>query len=150
MTAPALLAFNNVPVIAAHMFLFYFGIMADITPPIALASYAGAGLADANPFQTGIESVRIAVGGCLVPYMFVLSPALLLETAEIYELILALAPAVLGMYCIGTGVIGFIEKRLHIISRIILLAAGIGLLYNNWPTDLFGLVVFLSILSIKR
>lgn len=142
MTAPALLAFDNVPLIAAHMFVFYFGIMADITPPIALAAYAGAGLANANPFETGIQSVRIAIGGFLVPYMFVLSPALLMEHASLGGLALAIATAILGMYCIGTAVIGYIERNLSIITRVILAAAGLSLVYNEIYTDLFGLIVF--------
>ncbi|OEF96904.1 hypothetical protein BHF71_04030 [Vulcanibacillus modesticaldus] len=143
MTAPALLEFGTVPVIAAHMFVFYFGIIADITPPVALASYAGAGIAKSDPFKTGIESVRIAIGGFLVPYLFVLSPELLLIATDssIISLLLAIATAFIGMYGIGTAVIGFIEKKLTFIERILLLAAGLGLVYANWTFDLFGLLV---------
>ncbi|WP_366922725.1 TRAP transporter permease [Metallumcola ferriviriculae] len=145
MTAPALLAFDSVPLIAAHMFVFYFGIMADITPPIALASYAGAGLANANPFDTGIQSVRIAIGGFLVPYMFVLSPELVMEHASIGALVLSLATAILGMYCIGIASIGYIEKRVNVPVRILLGAAGLSLLYSGWFTDSFGLIVLASV-----
>ncbi|MDW7649990.1 MAG: TRAP transporter permease [Bacillota bacterium] len=146
MTAPALLAFNTgsevvVPLIAAHMFVFYFGIMADITPPIALASYAGAGIADSNPFETGIQSVRIAIGGFLVPFMFVLSPELVMEHTSTVALLLALASALIGMYCIGIAVIGYVEKNVNIPMRILLAAAGLMLVYSDWKTDLFGLVV---------
>ncbi len=145
MTAPALLAFDNVPLIAAHMFVFYFGIMADITPPIALASYAGAGLANANPFETGLQSVRIAVGGFLVPYLFVLSPELVMQYTTIASLLLALGTAILGMYCVGIAAIGFIEKNVNILLRILLGMAGLTLLYSGWITDLFGLIVFLAV-----
>lgn len=147
MAAPALLAFDNLPIIAAHMFVFYFGIMADITPPVALAAYAGSGLAQSNPFQTGVQSVRIAIGGFLVPYMFVLSPELLLsaENQTILTVALAIGSALLGMYCVGTSVIGYIERNLHIYQRVILAAAGLSLLYAGWMTDVIGLVVFLSI-----
>jgi len=150
MTAPALLAFDNVPLIAAHMFVFYFGIMADITPPIALAAYAGAGLANANPFDTGIQSVRIAVGGFLVPYMFVLSPELVMQHASTGDLILALSTAVLGMYCVGLTVIGYMEKHINIATRILLGVAGLSLLYSGWATDIFGSLVFGSVLIYQK
>lgn len=150
MAAPALLSFGDIPVIAAHLFVFYFGIVADITPPVALAAYAGAGLAKSNPFKTGLESVRIAIGGFLVPYMFVLSPVLVLENATLLSFSLALATSILGMFCIGTATVGFIEKRLMLVERIILAGAGLGLLHAQWTTDLFGLVVFAFMLGYQK
>jgi TRAP transporter 4TM/12TM fusion protein len=145
MAAPALLEFGGIPVIAAHLFVFYFGIVADITPPVALAAYAGSGLAHSNPFKTGLESVRIAIGAFLVPYMFVLSPQLVLVDATVTTFIWAIATAVLGMFCIGISVVGFIDRKLNILVRILLAAAGITLLHAHWTTDLFGLVVFLAV-----
>jgi len=152
MTAPALLEFGTVPVIAAHMFVFYFGIMADITPPVALASYAGAGLAKSDPMKTGLESVRIAVGGFLVPYLFVLSPELLLASkdATIVSTMLAIVTAFVGMFGIGTGVIGYIERKLTVIERILLISAGLSLVYAGWTTDLIGLTVVAVIYLYQR
>lgn len=144
MAAPALLELG-VPVIAAHLFVFYFGIVADITPPVALASYAGAGIAKSNPFETSLWSVKIAVGAFLVPYMFVLSPQLLLVDVTYLGFGAALFTAILGMFCIGTSVVGYIEQQLNIPVRIILAIAGISLLYAQWITDVVGLAIFLTV-----
>lgn len=141
MAAPALLAFDNVPVIAAHLFVFYFGIVADITPPVALAAYAGSGLANSNPFKTSIQAVKIAVGAFLIPYIFVLEPVLLLENVEMWRFGLALLSAVLGMFCLSTALAGFMEKTLTIPERVLLVAAGLSLVYPHVWSDLFGYVV---------
>ncbi|MBO8137852.1 MAG: TRAP transporter permease [Desulfotomaculum sp.] len=150
MAAPALLAFDNVPVIAAHLFVFYFGIVADITPPVALAAYAGAGLAQSNPMLTAFQSVKIAVGAFLVPYMFVLSPELLMVNATPATFILALGTAILGMLSLGTAVVGYIDRRLTIVERLLLIASGLGLLYAHLTTDIIGLAVFLSIFIYQK
>ncbi|MBM7855085.1 TRAP transporter 4TM/12TM fusion protein [Desulfohalotomaculum tongense] len=150
MAAPALLAFDNVPVIAAHLFVFYFGIVADITPPVALAAYAGSGLAQSNPMKTAFESVRIAVGAFLVPYMFVLSPELLMVDVTLGSLVLALGTAILGMFCLGTAVVGYIDRSLTITERILLVAAGLGLLYAQLITDIIGLAVFVLIYANQK
>lgn len=142
MAAPALLAFDNVPVIAAHLFVFYFGIVADITPPVALAAYAGSGLAQSNPMQTAIQAVRIAVGAFLVPYMFVLSPELLMVDAHWGTFILALGSAVLGMFSLGTAVVGYIDRRLSWVERFLLVSSGLGLLHVGLISDVTGLAVF--------
>lgn len=145
MAAPALLAFDNVPIIAAHMFVFYFGIVADITPPVALAAYAGSGLANSNPFQTGVQSVKIAIGAFLIPYMFVLSPVLLMEDVTYLRLILVIVAAMLGMFCISTSLAGFIEKKLTVIERVLLIPAGIFLVYPHFWSDLVGFAIFVVI-----
>lgn len=145
MAAPALLAFDNVPVIAAHLFVFYFGIVADITPPVALAAYAGAGIANSNPFQTGVQAFKIAIAAFLIPYMFVLSPVLLMENVTLLSLGLVIITAMLGMFCISTSLAGFIEKHLHAGERILLILAGLSLTYPNLWSDLFGFMVFATI-----
>ena len=145
--APALLFFDPVPVIAAHMFVFYFGIMADITPPVCLASYAAAGIAQSNPFQTGVQSVRIAIGGFLVPYMFVLSPQLLLVDATWFTGTKAALTAIVGIFCIGTAVVGFIDRKLNGLARLALAGTGLLLLQAELTTDLIGLAVFAAIFT---
>ena len=142
MAAPALLAFDSVPVIAAHLFVFYFGIVADITPPVALAAYAGSGLAQGNPMQTAFQAVRIAVGAFLVPYMFVLSPELLMVDVHFSTFALAFGSAVLGMFSLGTAVVGFIDRPLSFLERFLLISSGLGMLYVGIYTDLIGLAVF--------
>lgn len=94
--APILYQNFDVPLIAAHMFVFFFGILADVTPPVCLAAFAGAGIAGANPMRAGVSAMRMAIAGFLIPYAFILEPALLLE-GTFTELILALGTVVLGM-----------------------------------------------------
>ncbi|MTI79939.1 MAG: TRAP transporter permease [Firmicutes bacterium] len=145
MAAPALLAFGDIPIIAAHLFVFYFGIVADITPPVALAAYAGSGLAQSNPMKTALQSVKIAVGAFLVPYMFVLSPELLMVNATLSTFAMALGTAILGMFSMGTAVVGYIDRHLSVVERLMLAASGLGLLYAHTSTDIIGLAVFVSI-----
>ncbi|QGG46616.1 TRAP transporter permease [Heliorestis convoluta] len=145
MAAPALLAFDNVPLVAAHLFVFYFGIVADITPPVALAAYAGSGLANSNPFKTSIQAVKIAIGAFLIPYMFVLSPQLLLGEAPLYLVAFSVTTATLGMFCIATALVGYIEKPLHWSERLLLTLAGLSLVYAHLVTDILGVAIFLAI-----
>jgi len=140
--APALLAFDNVPILAAHMFVFYFGIIADITPPVALASYAGAGLARANPFITSLNSVKIAIGGFIIPYIMVLSPVLVLENFSFISLAIVLTTAVLGMYCISTALAGFINRLLMLWEQVALVIAGILFIHPDTIASLIGILLF--------
>jgi TRAP transporter 4TM/12TM fusion protein len=142
LVAPALAFFDPVPVIAAHFFVYYFGIMADITPPVCLASYAASGIAQSNPLKTGVQSVRIALGGFLLPYMFVLSPQLLLQEATWFTGTKAAITALVGVYAVGTAVVGFIDRRLQWWARLVLIGAGLLLLRAELATDLIGLAVF--------
>lgn len=151
LVAPAIVAVTGDPsmfavVIAAHMFVYYFGIMADITPPVCLASYAAAGIAQANPLRTGMHSFRIAISGFLVPYMFVLTPQLLLQDVTWFTGTKAAATALLGVFAVGTAVVGFIDRRLPWVVRVVLLAAGLMLLVADLTTDLAGLLIFAAIM----
>ncbi len=133
-------------IIAAHMFVYYFGIMADITPPVCLASYAAAGIARANPLRTGVQSFRIAISGFLVPYMFVITPQLLLQDVTWFTGTKAALTALLGVYAVGTAVVGFIDRAIPWYVRIVLLGSGLMLLVADLTTDLAGLVVFAAIM----
>jgi len=150
MAAPALLAFDQVPVIAAHLFVFYFGIVADITPPVALAAYAGSGLANSNPFKTSIQAVKIAVGAFIIPYIFVLSPVLLLEDVVYWKLALVIVTAMLGMFCLSTALAGYIDQKLTIVERVFLILGGLSLTYPHLVSDLFGFVVFAVIITYQK
>ncbi|QBI19412.1 TRAP transporter permease [Egibacter rhizosphaerae] len=141
LAAPALLVFDPVPLIAAHFFVYYFGVMADITPPVSLASYAASGIARSNPFMTGVQSVRIALGGFLVPYMFVLSPELLLQDWTWAFGSLAVITAVAGIFFLGTGVAGFMDRKLNPVVRALMIGVGLALLYGDPITDGLGLGV---------
>jgi len=150
MAAPALLAFDGVPVIAAHLFVFYFGIVADITPPVALAAYAGAGIARSNPFLTGIQAVKVAIGAFLVPYMFALSPVLVLHEAEPLKLTIAIVTALIGMAGVSSSLVGYLERHCFWWERVLLFLGGISLVHGGLFTDAVGLAVLLIIYTYQK
>ena len=131
--APALLQLGVIP-IAAHLFVFYFGIIADLTPPVALAAYAGAAIARGNPFKTGVTATRLAIGAFILPYIFVTAPQLLLVQASPLGLVLAVVTSLIGMTAISAGLTGFLVKKLHWVERILLVGAGL-LLVDPRPRD---------------
>lgn len=137
MAAPALTNLGVAP-IAAHLFVFYFGILADITPPVALAVYAGSAIAGSNPWKTGIEAVKMALGAFLVPYIFAVSPVLVLVGATWGKVAAMLFTSLLGMTALGTGVTGFWTTHLRPYERAMLIVGGILLVDPNLTTDLVG------------
>ncbi|WLR47493.1 TRAP transporter permease [Halobacillus litoralis] len=142
MAAPALLAFD-VPVIAVHMFVFYFGIVADITPPVCLAAYAGAGIAGANPMKAGVTAVKLAIAAFIIPYVFVTNPILLLQgDVNAFNLSISVITALLGMAAISSALIGFFATKVTWVERIALVACGLMLVYPNLIISLIGLGVF--------
>ena len=138
--APILINNFEVPVIAAHMFVFFFGILADITPPVCLAAYAGAGIAGANPMKTGVTAVKLAIAAFLIPFVFVLEPSLLLQ-GTIAELIPALATLVLGMMVIAAGLAGYFFGRTSALERALLLIGGVLMVYPHVVVSVAGLVL---------
>jgi TRAP transporter 4TM/12TM fusion protein len=138
--APALLMLG-VAALPAHLFVFYFGIIADLTPPVALAAYAGAAIARANPFKTGVTATRLAVGAFILPYIFVANPQLLLIGATPLGILLAVLTAMVGMTAIGAGLAGFLVARMHWAERLLLIAAGLLLVDPGLVTDIIGVVV---------
>lgn len=142
--APALLEFD-VPVIAAHMFVFYFGIVADITPPVCLAAYAGAGLANANPLSSGVNAVKLAIAAFIIPYIFVSNPILLLEGATASNLIPAIITALIGMGAISAAIMGYFIGPANIVERLALVAGGLSLVYPELLISLTGLAVVIGI-----
>lgn len=149
MAAPALLAFD-VPVIAVHMFVFYFGIVADITPPVCLAAYAGAGIANANPMKTGVTAVKLAIAAFIIPYMFVSQPILLLQgDANVMNVSIAVITAMLGMASISAGMIGYFVSSVNWLERIFLFIGGLLLVYPDLKFSIVGLVIFAVIATIQ-
>ncbi|WP_430791224.1 TRAP transporter permease [Virgibacillus flavescens] len=142
MAAPALLAFD-VPVIAVHMFVFYFGIVADITPPVCLAAYAGAGIAGANPMKAGVTAVKLAIAAFIIPYMFVSQPILLLQgDANVMNVSIAVITAMLGMASISAGMIGYFVSSVNWLERLALFGGGLLLVYPDLLFSIIGLVIF--------
>jgi TRAP transporter 4TM/12TM fusion protein len=141
--APALIQMG-VAVMPAHMFAFYFGIIADVTPPVALAAYAGSGIAKGDPMKTAFNASKLAIAAFLVPYMFVMSPALLLMDATLPVLIRVIASAIIGMIGIGAGIAGFLLTELTWLERLILLAGGLLMLDPGGFTDFIGLALLVG------
>jgi TRAP transporter 4TM/12TM fusion protein len=147
--APALIKIG-VPVIAAHLFVFYFGIVADITPPVALAAFAGSGIAGSNPFKTGVEASKIAIAAYLVPYIFATSPVLVLVNANIPRVSLALGTALIGMFGIAGGVSGYFITFSKAWERIILFLAGLLLINPDIKTSAIGFILLLGMYMLQK
>src|SRR5699024_6488417 len=131
------------------MFVFYFGILADITPPVCLAAYAGAGIAGANPRPAGVTEVRIAVAGCLIPYVFIIQPALLLQgTSQAMPSVLV--TLCLGLFGVAAGMAGYFCGVTNVVGRVLLVAGGIALVYPARWISLVGLVVLIAVAILQK
>jgi TRAP transporter 4TM/12TM fusion protein len=138
--APALIQLGVHP-LAAHMFVFYFGIVADITPPVALAAYAGAGIAKSNPFWTGVTSTKLAIGAFLTPYIFVYNTSMLWIGTTWYGMIQTLITSCAGMTAIGAAMIGFFVAPMNWFERILFVIGGLLLVDPGTVTDIMGIVL---------
>jgi TRAP-type uncharacterized transport system fused permease subunit len=138
--APILIQLG-IPVIAAHFFVFYFGIVADITPPVALAAYAGSAIARSKPMKTALNATKLAIAAFVVPYVFALNPAMLLIDTNPLEVIQVVITSVAGIIAIAAGLEGYLEGSLMIVFRIVLIAAGLLLLVPGTLTDVIGIGV---------
>lgn len=135
--APALVQMG-VPVLAAHMFAFYFGIVADVTPPVALAAFAGAGIAGANPMKTGVHAAKLAIAAFIVPYIFVLAPELLMINATPWTVFYSGLTAVLGMWGASIAMVGFCQNLLNVFQRLMFFVGGICMIIPGEITDAIG------------
>ena len=131
-----------VTVMSAHFFVFYFGIIADITPPVALAAFAASGISGGDPIKTGVNSAKLAIAAFIIPYMIVLQPALLMVDVTMLQIIWVTFSAIIGMVGIGAGIIGYWYRKLMWFERIILIGAGLAMIYPETISDITGLVVF--------
>jgi len=144
-----------VPILAAHMFVFYFGIAADITPPVALASYAGAAIAKANPVKTSVIATRLAITAFIVPYVFIFNPAMLFIDASFIKIFQAVMTTCIGMVSISVGLAGFMLRKVSTSWRFATVIGGFLLIHPSLLTDLLGfgiisLLVVMQIIKTKR
>ncbi|MBT2688297.1 TRAP transporter permease [Bacillus sp. ISL-47] len=146
--APAIILLG-VPDLSAHLFVFYFGIVADITPPVALAAFAAAGVSGGDPIKTGVNASKLAIGAFIIPYMFVLSPELLMINTTWYYLIWVVFTALAGMMAIGAGVIGYWLRKLNPLERILGIAGGLMLIYPEGISDIIGLGIFILLIVLQ-
>lgn len=139
-TAPIVMSMG-VPMLAAHMFVFYFGIVADITPPVALAAYAGSAIAHSDPFKTGVTATRLAITAFIVPYIFAFNPAMLLIDTTPFEVVRIAATSFIGIFGVAAGMEGFMFTRLAVWERLVVIAGGLMLIDPNPITDVVGILV---------
>ncbi len=154
-TCAPILTRMGVPIIAAHFFVFYFGIVADITPPVALAAYAGSAIAKSNPMRTAIAATKMAVAAFLIPYIFCFSPAMLLIDTTVSSVIIIYATALLGIMAVAAALEGYLFTDMKIWERIIMIVGGIMLISPGTITDAAGVAVIavaliLQFISKKR
>jgi TRAP transporter 4TM/12TM fusion protein len=144
---PALIKLG-IPVIAAHMFVFYFAIISAITPPVAMAVYAAAGISGSNLWRTGIAAVKIGATGFIVPFMFVYGPSLLFLGAW-WEIVTSVVSASLGVILLSAGLVGWFLKEARPIERVLLVGAAFLLIKPGLYTDLAGLVLALLVAGMQ-
>ena len=152
MVAPILMSSLSLPVLAAHMFVFYFGIVADITPPVALAAYAGSAIAKSNPLKTGVTATRLAITAFIVPYIFAFSPEMLIIGSDKpwYEIVLLVITALCGIYIISAGMEGYMFKHMSWLERILALVGGLCMVIPGIATDAIGLALIILVFVIQK
>ncbi len=148
-TCAPILVQMGVPMVAAHFFVFYFGIVADLTPPVALAAYAGAAIAQANPMKTAITSTKLAIGAFIVPYVFALKPALLFIDTTIPEVILICITSLIGMFGVSMALEGYFLSNMRWYERIISIAGGLLLIYPGAVSDVIGLCLVAIVILLQ-
>lgn len=138
--APILIGMGMNP-FAAHMFVFYFGIVADITPPVALAAYAGSAIANASPIKTAINATLLAIAAFIVPYIFGLNPALLFIDTNALQVIRIIITSLIGIFGVSAGIRGFINRKMNVFERICIILGGLLLIEPGIITDIIGIVI---------
>ena len=156
---------NPEQLLPAHMFAFYFGIIADVTPPVALAAIAGAAIAKARPMKTAVNATKLAIGAFIVPYMFIYNPAMLMIGANRISIIGITVTALIGMFAISVGLEGYafartgflnnfnvsykVKKAMSAAERLLFVAAGLFCIDPNIKTDICGVIILLVLIAFQ-
>ena len=148
-TCAPILVRMGVPTVAAHFFVFYFGIVADLTPPVALAAYAGAAIAQSNPMKTAFTATKLAIGAFIVPYVFALNPAMLFVDTTAWEVILICITSLVGIFSVSAALEGYVLRNMTWWQRIIIAVGGLLLIYPGWVTDVIGLAMVAVIVGLQ-
>ena len=146
----------GIPRVCAHFFVFYFGIVADITPPVALAAYAGSAIAKAPPMRTAFTASRLAIAAFICPYIFCLNPVMLLEFEGMTSgmaaltLVQVIITSLIGLFGVAAGLNGHLFKEINPIFRVIFIAAGLALMVPGTLTDIVGIGILLAMTLMQR
>ena len=147
--APILITLG-IPKVAAHFFVFYFGIVADITPPVALAAYAGSAIAKSNPMKTGINATKLAIAAFIVPFIFAYNPQMLFENVtSVFQVVQIVITALLGIFAVAAGLEGYILRKMGWPLRVLAVVGGLTLLIPGTVSDLIGLVIVAGIIALQ-
>ncbi|GLQ56515.1 TRAP transporter permease [Devosia nitrariae] len=146
--APGLIQLG-IPVLIAHFFVFYYAVMSAITPPVALAAYAGAGLAGSDPMKTSVEAFKFGLAAFIVPFMFFYSHALLMQ-GEWHEILHVVATALIGIYLLSSAVQGYFFGNVSNVLRVVLLLAALGMIQGGWISDIMGLGAGLAVFAYQK
>jgi len=154
-TCAPILVRMGVPTLAAHFFVFYFGIVADLTPPVALAAYAGAAIAQANPMKTALTATKLAIAAFIVPYVFAMNPAMLFIDTTVWEVVTICVTSLVGIVGVSAALEGYLLTNMQWYWRVIIAAGGLLLIIPGLVTDVVGLalvgaVVVEQIIARKR
>ena len=148
-TCAPILVRMGVPLVAAHFFVFYFGIVADLTPPVALAAYAGSAIAQANPMRTAVQATKLAIGAFIVPYAFAMSPAMLLIDTTLPEVLMITVTSLVGIASVSASMEGYIMGDLNWIQRGLMLVGGLMMIVPGITTDFVGIALSGLVLVMK-
>ena len=146
--APALIN-QGINTLAAHLFIFYFAVISMITPPVALASFAAASLAQADLWKTGLAAFRIAIPGFLIPYVFVFNHALLLK-GSLFEIVWVTATTAIGCFGLSAGIIGFFARKTLVWERVLLCAGSLLLIIPETITDFVGMGILGAVFLVQK
>lgn len=147
--APAIMKLG-VPALAAHMFTFYFGIVADVTPPVALAAFAGSAIAGGNPLKTGVNASKIAIAAFIIPYIFVFNPQILMIDTTIIGVIQIITTSIIGMLGVGAAMEGYFFTHVNKLLRVVLFVAGLLCIDPGAYTDIIGIAIIAVSFSYLR
>ena len=148
-TCAPILTRMGVPILAAHFFVFYFGIVADITPPVALAAYAGSAIAKSNPMRTAYNATKMAVGAFLIPYIFCFNPEMLLIDTNAASVIMIYATALFGIVGVASALEGYFLTNMGFIDRILFVAGGLMMIFPGGVTDAIGLGLIAAAIAMQ-
>jgi TRAP-type uncharacterized transport system fused permease subunit len=134
----------------AHLFVYYFGVLADITPPVCLAAYAAAGISGGDPIRTGFYAVRIAIAAFVMPYMFVFSPELLLQDVTLVSGTVAAVTGVVGAAMVALGLVGYLDRPMSWYQRAAVILGGLLLVSASWTTNVIGLLLIGAVIGYEK
>lgn len=140
----------GINVVAAHFFVFYFGIVADITPPVALAAYAGSAIAKAPPMKTALNATKLAIAAFVVPYIFAMDPTMLFIDTTPVQVVTICITSLVGIYCVSAGLSGYMFKNLNPLLRIFCVVAGVTLMIPGTVTDVIGIALLALVILVQK